>query len=662
MRAQGRERQQKKVGDGLVSAAASFWRDRSGNISIVGALSLPVLIGVVALVAEFGHGLLTRADNQRVADLAAYAAAVSYTSSASTSTMTSVANRVAALNGIPSTAVTATLVTSPKTASNQAVHVQIQTSNTLLLAPVLGAAATLPVRVNAYAEVGGSTPACIIALNSAQTGVTMSGGTAISAPACAIASNNTVTVPCGTTMTTIAVNYNSAAAPTQPCGGITAPAGKTLKITKTATTDPLSGNAAVTAATARISTVTAMTAPTMPSVPTGTAINFASGAGTTAAQATAIGCTATRSGSTWTVTCPAGGTYNISTLTVGGGVTLNFNVSGSATNTYNFSGLVTLAGTITFGPGTYKMAAGMTLGGGTNATFGAGTYTIGQTAANCSFASARVSICHAGTSLTFGGPSTFVLTAGISGAGGTTLNMGTGTTNSYTIGPNAGGKAIVLGGGAKLTMADATGGGSLFKVVGHIDVSSGGGSCLTLPAATNHDIKGYFVSAGGSILGAGSYTIDGYFHLGANGGGAVTCNATSVGMSAANTTFAISGSGTPTSGNCANYAWCITGGFTNVTLTAPTSGTYAKLLVVGPTGNTNGASFSGGASNVSLSGAFYFPNGPIRLAGGASLGNGTGQCLELIGSRIDMTGGTAVGSSCIAGSAGSGGTTVKLVQ
>jgi hypothetical protein len=240
--------------------------------------------------------------------------------------------------------------------------------------------------------------------------------------------------------------------------------------------------------------------------------------------------------------------------------------------------------------------------------------------------------------------------------------MGSGTTNSYTIGPNSVGKAIVLGGGAKLTMADATGGSSLFKVVGHIDVSSGGGSCLTLPAATNHDIKGYFSSSGGSILGAGTYTIDGYLALGANNGGAVTCNGVSVGMTASNTTFVLSGSGTLTSGNCSGMAWCITAGFSNVTLTAPTSGTFQKLLVIGPTGNTNGARFDGGASNVSLSGTFYFPNGPVQLGGSASVGNGTGQCLQLIGSRITLTGGTAAASACITTGGGGSGTTVVLVQ
>src|SRR4029079_1847902 len=106
--------------------------------------------------------------------------------------------KVAALNGIDTSDVTASLVTSPKTNTKQAVTVQIRTSNVLLLAPVLGASSSLPVRAASYAEISGGTPPCIIALSSSETGVTLSGGTSISAPACAVSSNNTVTVPCGT--------------------------------------------------------------------------------------------------------------------------------------------------------------------------------------------------------------------------------------------------------------------------------------------------------------------------------------------------------------------------------------------------------------------------------------------------------------------------------
>jgi hypothetical protein len=96
-----------------------------------------------------------------------------------------------------------------------------------------------------------------------------------------------------------------------------------------------------------------------------------------------------------------------------------------------------------------------------------------------------------------------------------------------------------------------------------------------------------------------------------------------------------------------------------VTLTAPTSGTLQDLVVASNGGG--GASFSEGAAN-SLSGAFYFPNAAITLSGGSSVGNGAGQCLELIGSAIAMSGGSALASTCsgLAGSVSDG--AVVLVQ
>jgi hypothetical protein len=86
---------------------------------------------------------------------------------------------------------------------------------------------------------------------------------------------------------------------------------------------------------------------------------------------------------------------------------------------------------------------------------------------------------------------------------------------------------------------------------------------------------------------------------------------------------------------------------------------------VGPTSssNTNGASFAEGATGTSMSGAFYMPYGAVSLSGGASVGNGTGQCFEVIGSQVTLSGGSELASSCnVPGSSGSGGATVALVQ
>src|SRR6185437_7049338 len=108
--------------------------DRKAAVGIIAALSLPALIAFSSLVAEYGHGLLVRTENQRVADLAAYAGALAYNSTASTDSMTSAVNQVAALNGVASSAVAATLVSSPSGDGNQAVRVNLSTTLPVYLA------------------------------------------------------------------------------------------------------------------------------------------------------------------------------------------------------------------------------------------------------------------------------------------------------------------------------------------------------------------------------------------------------------------------------------------------------------------------------------------------------------------------------------------------
>ena len=56
------------------------WRERRGSITVMAAAMFPVLVGVSGLAGvEYGYGLLTRVENQRTADLAAYSAARSPT-------------------------------------------------------------------------------------------------------------------------------------------------------------------------------------------------------------------------------------------------------------------------------------------------------------------------------------------------------------------------------------------------------------------------------------------------------------------------------------------------------------------------------------------------------------------------------------------------------
>ena len=165
-----------------------FLRNRDGNVLIISALVMPVLIGMAALVTEYGAALVERADNQRVADLSAYAGALAYNVNKSTSQMTATAVGVAVLNGVPAANVQVSLVASPKTTGVNAVSVSINTYRTLFLARVLDNRQQLQIYANSVAELGAQpqTPGCMLALDGTQTGLTLSGGTSITAQQCTV--------------------------------------------------------------------------------------------------------------------------------------------------------------------------------------------------------------------------------------------------------------------------------------------------------------------------------------------------------------------------------------------------------------------------------------------------------------------------------------------
>jgi len=617
--------------------APGMVHDRRASIALIGAAVIGMLAAMAAVAVELGTGYLAKVADQRAADSAAYAGALAYNTTSSTTTMNSAVSNLAALNGLPVGAASASLVASPSRDGNSAVQVTVTTTSPLYLAEIFQKGKTLSVSATSYAEVKPNASACIIALLTKAAGVTLSGGTTVTASACAVASNAAVSVPCGTTITTKTLDYN-AAVPSQPCGGIKPPAGTaSVNIIKVATVDPLGTNTAVAAAFTHLASVATLTGPAGPTVATGTTLVF--GFGTpTVAQFTAVGCTGAFTSPIWKMTCPAGGTYHFGTIQLSGGITLNL-VSSSVTNTppntYDFSGSINLSSGAggSFGPGTYNVAGGIITGGGSTFTFGAGTYNIGAGTVSCS--GSFYSICNAGTSLTFGAGS-YSIAGGIYDGGGSTLSIGAGSSaNSFIIGAGSAGYAINTS-GATVTLGNMTSG--TFRAVGNI--STGGGTVFTLSAAPAHDLRGTFSLAGSATLGAGTYTVLGNFTLGGGGGGGtVTGNAVTI----------------ITSGT-----FSVAAGYTNVTLTAPTSGTLQDLVVA--SNAAGGASFSEGATGNLLSGAFYFPIAPITLSDAGSVGSAAGQCLELIGSAVTLAGGSTLASTCsgLAGSVTGG--AVVLVQ
>ena len=182
--------------------------DRRGSISIIAALSFVAVIGVAALAVDYGRALMQRTENQRTADLAAYAGALVYNATASTGDATGAAASIASLNGFSSPS--ASIVTSPTGDGNQAMQVGVTKNVPLYLARVLTSNTTLPVTAAASAEIKADAPGCIIALSSSGTGVTVASAAGITADNCAVASNAAVTVSSASKITTKVLDYGTA--------------------------------------------------------------------------------------------------------------------------------------------------------------------------------------------------------------------------------------------------------------------------------------------------------------------------------------------------------------------------------------------------------------------------------------------------------------------
>jgi hypothetical protein len=543
-------------------------------------------------------------ENQRIADIAAYSGALVYNSTGSTSSTDNAVSNVLALNGLPGSDASTSVVNSPSGDGNQAVQVTVTTSDPLLLARVLTTTANLPVSSGSDVEVKGGTAACIFALEAGGSGVSLSGTGSIDAPACAVASNSTVCANSGANpsddITTLVISYDSGSSPASSKCTISPPTGTpAVKFEKAAVTDPLCPNgqcvSSVATATSRLSSVAAITSPT---VTGGTDIKFAYKKITSGLPS---GCSDSWDGSsTHTITCSGASSYTFGNFVLQGGITVNFNVSGISSTTYYF-------------------------GKGSQSCSGVASY----------------SLCNTGTALNLG-PGTYVIAGGIYNGGGATLSIGSGSSgNSYEIGTAADGNSINVSTSNSTTFGDATGNGDVFQTAGNI--VSGGGTCFTLPAAAQHDVNGYISLSGGTTMGGGVWTVTNYVAFGAGGGGDVTCNGSSIGIVGNGVTFVIGGSKTYN-----GQAFYDAAGFDNSTLTAPTSGGTQDLLVVGPvsSSNTAGATFDEGASGNTLSGAFYFPYGAVNFGGAASANNPPNACLELIGATVTLANGTALGTTC----------------
>lgn len=170
------------------------------------------------------------------------------------------------------------------------------------------------VTANFYVEFKGNSKGipCIIALGSSGTGVTLSGGTTITANTCAVSSNSAtapaITVPDGTTVTTPVASTPAALTSTQKAN-IKPPSGTaSVPYRAKSVSVPLASKIAVTSAVSHLTSVGSMSNPTFAAPPVGTDITFDY---SSSGKVFPPGCNGYFNGSsTWTVMCTGAGPFN----------------------------------------------------------------------------------------------------------------------------------------------------------------------------------------------------------------------------------------------------------------------------------------------------------------------------------------------------------------
>jgi len=86
-------------------------------------------------------------------------------------------------------------------------------------------------------------------------------------------------------------------------------------------------------------------------------------------------------------------------------------------------------------------------------------------------------------------------------------------------------------------------------------------------------------------------------------------------------------------------------GNAHMSISAPTTGTYAGFLMVGSRSNTNVGNSINGDSTSSMTGNIYFPNQSVSYLGNFS---GSGGCTHIVAKTVQWTGNTTVSVDCSA--------------
>jgi len=199
---------------------------KGGNVAMVFALAMPMVIGGAGLAAETSYDYYQKIHLQAAADAAAYAGALEDRAGSNAATIDSAAAAQATTNGWSSSTGTITVNSPPLSGSHQtanAVEVKLTMGAPRFFSAIFSTApVTIGVRAVAIAQT--ASDACILALNKTASGaVHVQGNSALNLTGCDVVSDS---------VSSSAVDVQGSASLTADCvvsaGGVTNKAGLTL--------------------------------------------------------------------------------------------------------------------------------------------------------------------------------------------------------------------------------------------------------------------------------------------------------------------------------------------------------------------------------------------------------------------------------------------------
>lgn len=378
-----------------------------GTIMVMAAFALTAVMGMSGLAVEVSNGYSIKVRNQRVADMAALGAAQAFQANQSVPAAIQVANDIVVASGLPLTAVQASSGT-----VNGVSAIQVTVTNTVPIALAKAVMNGASYDVSSYAAASltsTSAPGCITALSGSVTyGVSLTGGTQITANGCAVLTNSGVSATAGTKISAKQVvagkTVYDEAAQWGTAGITTTPTGNNIKANKSgAASDTVGTDPRVVAGFAKVGNFTTPTPP-------------AAGA-----QAWSFDYHPTGQLAGWwnsntkTYTVPAG-TYDVTSISTGGG--LKIVVQDGAV--IRVSGNVVLSSNMTMGAVTLDIGGQLNVGNGLTMTVASGNVAIGNNGS--------------GNAITIGGGSTLSFGDGLFSANG---SIATGGGSSITFGATA---------------------------------------------------------------------------------------------------------------------------------------------------------------------------------------------------------------------------------